>query len=336
MNRKRWLLLGLDILALLALGAITVYALYIRPLGPSLELRQPAVADVSGQPVALLQAADTPAAAGQSQRPGICDGSGQMNLLLLGESLPASAQRGADAIRLVVVDFVDPAVRVLSMPPVLLVQAPDLEDIPQITLTEAYWHARQPPPEGERPRVYRATRLVAQALLDNFGYDTGNYATLKEEVFMDMVEFLDGVDVYVPEPVDGSPEGYAFYPAGWNDMSGQLALDYVRMMYPLGQEPSEWARFTRQNAVIDGLRDEILEPENWDAIPGLINDFFHFLFTDLNPRELRSLNCMIETVGDQITILEVTPDMVTIDPDGNMIPDVEAISDLIELLESGS
>ncbi len=81
----------------------------------------------------------------------------------------------------------------------------------------------------------------------HFGYKTEKYLTLKEEVFVDMVNTLGGVEVYVPETVDGTPEGYGIYEAGTQKMNGQRALDYVRMQQPAGQAPNEWARFARQN-----------------------------------------------------------------------------------------
>jgi LCP family protein required for cell wall assembly len=286
-----------------------------------------------------LQAKDTatPAASAAVQpQKGICGGEGKVNLLLLGESLPASAPRGADAIRLVVVDYNQPAVRILAMPPLIYVNTSLLEEIDATTLTEAYHYGKLPPPNGEPASVRNATLVVAQALLDNFAYETQKYLTLKEEVFVNMVNTLGGVEVTVLETVDGTPEGYGIYEAGTQRMDGQRALDYVRMLQPAGHSPDENARIARQNQVIYGLQAEILKPENWLKIPGLILDFYHFLYTDLSPKELRSLNCMIKTVGENVTVLAVTPDMYTMRADGVMIPDVNAIRQLIDTLQNGN
>ena len=88
-----------------------------------------------------------------------------------------------------------------------------------------------------------------------------------------MVDTLGGVEVYVPETVDGTPEGYGIYEAGTEQMNGQRALDYVRMLQPAGHAPDENARIARQNQVIVGLQAEILKPENWLKIPKLIFGF---------------------------------------------------------------
>jgi anionic cell wall polymer biosynthesis LytR-Cps2A-Psr (LCP) family protein len=357
MGRKRWVTCGsLALILVLLMVAIPAF-LYFRPLGPSLTLHPPAYAaeenDVlaANQPSVQVQPAktmenvqiqsaqasstSTPMASEATIQKGMCGGAGKTNLLLLGESLPASAPHGADAIRLVVVDYDQPTVRILTMPPELLVRTSLLENVKGATLTKAYWYGKQPPSNGEPAAVRNATRVVAQALLDNFGYQTQKYLTLKEEVFFTMVDTLGGVEVNVPEFVDGSPEGYGVYEAGPQVMTGKRALDYVRMLQPAGQPPNEWARFARQNQVIYGIQAEILKPKNWLRIPALINDFYHFLFTDLSPKEMLSLNCMIQKVGGNVIILEVTPEMVTIGSDGVMIPDVDAITQLVDSLQNG-
>jgi LCP family protein required for cell wall assembly len=359
MKSKRWITCGVLVIIVVLLAVTLPVYLYNRPLGPSLALNQPAFAAESKdtasikqqpiqkqtvqatgttqvQPVQATSVSTSDTSGATDNKKGTCGGEGTVNLLLLGESLKASAPRGADAIRLVVVDFDQPAVRILAMPPDLLVKTSLLKDIKATTLTKAYWHGKQPPPNGEPAAVRNATRVVAQALLDNFGFQTEKYLTLKEEVFVNMVNTLGGVEVDVPERVDGSPEGYGVYEAGSQVMNGKRTLDYVRMLQPAGHAPNEWERFARQNQVIYGIQAAILKPENWLKIPSLINDFYHFLYTDLSPKELVSLNCMIKTVGDNVTVLEVTPEMVTIGADGVMRPDEKAIRQLIDDLQNGS
>jgi LCP family protein required for cell wall assembly len=358
MKSTRWITCGvLAFIVVLLAVALPVY-LYNQPLGPSLALNKPAFAAEGNTPSAVEQpvqdqtvqatsttqaqpaqatSVSTSVASGTTvNKKGTCSGEGTVNLLLLGESLKASAPHGADAIRLVVVDYDQPAVRILAMPPELLVKTSLLKDIKSTTLTRAYWYGKQPPPNGEPAAVRNATRVVAQALLDNFGYQTEKYLTLKEEVFVKMVNTLGGVEVDVPVRVDGTPEGYGIYEAGNQVMNGKRALDYVRMLQPAGQAPNEWDRFSRQNQVIYGIQAAILKPQNWLKIPSLINDFYHFLYTDLSPKDLVSLNCMIKTVGDNVTVLEVTPEMVTIGPGGVMRPDEKAIRKLIDELQNGS
>lgn len=284
MKSTRGITFGIFVIVGILLAVVVPVYAYNRPLGPSLALQSPP-SDITtvnltntnqasaqsqpkqSQPLQAKNTATPEASAAGASKKGICDGEGKVNLLLLGESLPSSAPRGADAIRLVVVDYNQPAVRILGMPPVIYANTSLLDDIEAATLTDAYYFGKLPPPNGEPAAVRNATLVVAQALLDNFGFETQKYLTLKEEVFVNMVNTLGGVDVVVPETVDGTPEGYGVYDAGTERMSGQRALDYIRMLQPAGHAPDENARIARQNQVIYGLQAEILKPENWLKSP---------------------------------------------------------------------
>ncbi len=226
-----------------------------------------------------------------------------------------------------VVDYDAPSVAILAMPPDLWVQVSQLDQMDAATLTQAFYYGKLPPPQGEPAAVRKATQVVAQAMLDNFDYRTQKYLTLNEPVFADMVDKLGGVEVDVLEYVDATPEGYGIYEPGPQMMDGMRALNFVRLLQPAGQPPSEWARFSRQNQVIVGIQNEMVQPENWIKIPALIKDFYHLLVTDLKPKEINSLMCMLQEVGSDATILEVTPDMVTPGPDGVLLPDVTAIQE---------
>jgi hypothetical protein len=79
----------------------------------------------------------------------------------------------------------------------------------------------------------------------------------------------------------------------------------------------------------------LLDPENVLKLPSLVGDFYHLLVTDLQPKELRSLHCMLTENEVDIRYEEVNGDMITgIGPDGAMYSDVVAISELIEELEN--
>jgi anionic cell wall polymer biosynthesis LytR-Cps2A-Psr (LCP) family protein len=159
--------------------------------------------------------------------------------------------------------------------------------------------------------------------------------TMNQPVFSEMIDTLGGVWVDVEFYVDGTPGGYPIYEPGLQLMDGEDVLDYIRILQPAPQLPPEWARFNRQNEVVYGLYDAILNPENVLKLPSLIGDFYHLLVTDLKPKELRSLYCMLTEGGVDFRYAEVTEDMITgIAPGGGMIPDIEAITLLIEELEN--
>jgi LCP family protein required for cell wall assembly len=340
MIHKRRILLGLLLLGLLAAFLLLPAYLYQRPLGPSLHLIPPAIAaaaqgEQNSVHASLQKSTPTPKPTKTPPpKTGNCGGKGELSLLMLGQSLPENHPRGADAIRLMVVDYDTPSVSILSMPPDVWVETTTLPDIEATRLTMAFGYG-EGPSQGDPAKARKGTEVVAQALLDNFLFETQKYLTVDQPVFKDMVDTLEGVEVNVLEYADGTPEGYGVYEPGLQEMDGQRALDYLRMLQPAGQPPSEWGRFSRQNQVIAGTQNELFKPENWIKIPRLINDFYHLLVTDLSPRELKGLNCMIQKVGGQVAMYEVTPEMVTVQPDGAMVPDVEAIRALIAALQNG-
>ena len=263
-----------------------------------------------------------------------CGGSGKMALLLLGESLPEkNPEHGADAIRLVKVDFDNDAVTILPMPPDLWVNTPNLAGVKATTLTNSYRTTKDAAAsQGERAAMVQGTQAMAQALLDNFGYQPDHYITLSQLLFTSMVDTLGGIEINLPTRVDGRAEGRGLFESGPQVFSGQRANDYVRILQPNNQlQPDEWGRFERQNQVISALRAEILRPENLPVMPQLISQFSDLVVTDLSPNLLLDLNCMIAAVGGNINVQQVSQDMVTVDSQGHTIPDGVEIRSLIEV-----
>lgn len=331
MKSRHWIYLSLFV-ALITIIAVPIY-FYNQSLGPSLVLKPPPAAAAEPARVQLAKI-EEPAAESQTSD-GTCGGSGRVNILYLGQNLPETPFRGADSNRLMFVNYDAPSVAILSMPPDILVKTAELEEFETTTLTLAFWYGKQPPPQGEPAASRRATQVVAQALLDTFEYNTEKYMTMNQPVFGEMIDTLGGVWVDVEFYVDGTPEGYPIYEPGLQLMDGEDALDYVRILQPAPQLPPEWARFNRQNEVMHGIYDAILNPENVLKLPSLIGDFYHLLVTDLKPKELRSFYCMLTEVGVDFRYEEVTEGMVTgITPGGGMVPDIEAITLLIVELEN--
>ena len=222
----------------------------------------------------------------------------------------------------------------LSLPPDLLVNTAGLDEIDQTTLTLAFWHGKQPPPQGEPAALKQATEVVAQALLDDFDFTTENYMTMNQPAFGQMIETQGGVQVDVGSPVNASGNMGPFEP-GLQLMDSATTLDYVRIMQPGEQVSAELARFNRQNEVVQGIYDGLLDPENILKQPSLVGDFYHLLVTDLQPKELRSLYCMLTEQEVAVRYEEVTGDMITgSGPDKVLYPDVGAISALIDELEN--
>jgi LCP family protein required for cell wall assembly len=345
MKRIHWIQLGLILIFLFLATVVASIFAFNRPLGPSLKLDEPGTT-VAQLPLVITPQPEGPTAVPEAERPAvstplspiadtsgepapICGQAGQLNLLMLGQNPQEGSAPGADAIRLIVVDYDRPAIQVLAMPPNLEVELAGSEELEAATLSEAFGRVVSEYPTGDPDGAVYAIRSVAQALLDNFGYRTDNYLALDQSTFTKIIDAVGSIEVLVPKAVNGAPDGYAFYESGLQEMDGQLALDYVQILQPAGQPSDEWARFKRQNQVIKGIQKEILKPENWDQIPNLVNDFYDLLITDLSARQLLSFTCVLNATGVDTRLFAVTPEMVSPGPGDALLPNGAAIHELI-------
>ena len=328
MQRTGWIYLSLAV-ALLTILAVPIY-LYNQPLGPSLDLDQPqaaVVASVGGVKTQL----SSPLEQSSDET---CGASGRVNILFLGQNLSETYQRGADAIRLIFVNYDTPSIASLSLPPELLVNTAKLEEVERTTLTMAFWLGKQPPPQGQPAALKQATEVIAQALLDDFGFTAEKYMTMNQGVFGQMIETLGGITVEVGVPVAASGEMGPFI-TGEQEMDSQTVLDYVRITGPGDLFDMEQARFTRQEEVVDGIYNALLDPDNILQLPSLIGDFYNLLVTDLQPKELRSLYCMLTEEKVIFRNETITSDMIlSTSRGGEMRPDAAAISALVNGLAS--
>ena len=259
-------------------------------------------------------------------------GSGAMTMMMLGEGSPhASERRGADAIRLMRIDFDHREVTILTIPEDLWVKTSILTGFDHNTLTRAYYEVRYGMGGSDRDAIVMASEVVAQALLDNFGFVPNHYLTINEPVFVSLVNTLGGIEVNVKERLDGSAEGRGIFEKGRQVLNGKQVLDYIRIKkYSNKPGSSEWGRFERQNQVLSAIQDEISKPENAAAMPALVDEFYELVVTDLSPSNLLDLNCMVDDVGDNITYLRINSDMMTEDNQGHLIPNQAKIRSLIE------
>ena len=345
-----WVVLGLVVVGLVLAGLGVLFL--NRPLAPGLKLTPlaqaaasvaaPAVASTVTQvvsqvvtesaPVPSPRPTSTPPSANPTAPAKPACGSGALTMLLLGESSPQPGeQRGADAIRLLRIDFDRQGVTILSIPPGLWVKTSAIPGSDSTSLTRAFYQVKTTTSGSAREAIQQATQVVAQALLDNFGFAPNHYLAINEPVFVGLVNTLGGIEVNIPQRIDGSEEGRGVFEAGVQVLNGERTLDYIRITKPKDQPAAdEWGRFKRQNQIIAALRNAITQPENAAAMPSLVSQFYQLVVTDLSPARLLDLNCMIAAVGEDITMLQVGADMVTFDSQGHMIPDETKIRNLIE------
>ena len=117
----------------------------------------------------------------------------------------------------------------------------------------------------------------------------------------------------------------------------QLILcEYCRLLHPSAQPaPDTWGSLARQELVMKGLLAAALQPENWDKAPDLVKEVRQAVTTDLSASQALDLACMAQAVGSSATLLTVSPGMVTYQ-NGRMLPDMQAIDQLIQGMEGGS
>lgn len=276
------------------------------PLGPPIQLPTPTpfrlAATWTPDPRATsttLASVDEPVKASQampSLTPGtVCGAESVMYLLLIGSDSRGDAYKYglADVIRLARVDFVNAQVTVLEFPRDLWVEIPDIADNlngqDHEKLNQAYLYGN--PGFGYTTDPAQGPGLLARTLALNFGARIDHYAAVNMRTFVNIVNAVGGIDVYLPTPVDGRTaddlSDRLVFPAGNLHLMGDRALTLARIRIEGG-----FVRAENQNRVLCALRDQLTRPEVIEDIPALIKSFQDNIQTDLSPEQISQLACI--------------------------------------------
>jgi LCP family protein required for cell wall assembly len=278
-----------------------------QPLGPSLRLstatplRLPAtwtpdplqtMLPATSQPVRQEQVASTPTL---NNVAGLCGAEPVMNILVVGSDARADSYLYglADVIRLVRVDFVKPKITILEFPRDLWVEIPDIADDldgqDYERLNQAYLYGN--PGFGYTDDPAEGPGLLARTLALNFGTDIDHYAAVNMQTFVKMVDAVGGIDVTLPEAVDGRTgediNKRLLFNAGKHHLNGTQALTLARIRIE-----GAFARADNQNRVLCALRDQLTSPSVIPKVPELIKSFQGAVQTDLSPQQLGQLACL--------------------------------------------
>jgi len=199
----------------------------------------------------------------------------------------------ADVIRLVRVDFVNPKVSVLEIPRDLWVEIPDIADNlngqDHEKLNQAYLYGN--PGFGYTDDPARGPGLLARTLALNFGTQIDHYAAVNMRTFEKLVNAVGGIEVTLPETVDGRTatdiNKRLLFQAGTHHLDGLRALTLARIRIEGG-----FARADNQNRVLCALRDKLTSPTVITKVPELIRSFQNAILTDLSPEQLGQLACI--------------------------------------------
>lgn len=201
----------------------------------------------------------------------------------------------SDVIRIVRVDFVIPKVTVLSLPRDLWVEIPEIENPYGIThgkLNQAYFYGT--PGMGYYKGPGAGAGLLARTLNLNFGLTVDHYGAVNMATFVKIVDAVGGIDVYLPNDVDGRPidentEDMGYFTAGQHHFNGDQALRFSRIR----KKYNEFTRMDNQNLVLCALKEKITSPEVLPKIPKIITAFQNSVLTDLSPAQLAQLACLV-------------------------------------------
>jgi polyisoprenyl-teichoic acid--peptidoglycan teichoic acid transferase len=143
--------------------------------------------------------------------------------------------------------------------------------------------------------------LLAATLKQNFDLDVDNYVVGDMPTFVKLIDTLNGIDVYLPEPVDASPAWESF-PAGWQHLTGKRALELARTR----EKYSTLIRDRNQTIVLKGLYTRLTSPDIITKVPQLVKVFKNAGLTDLTPRQIENLVCILKMMsGDDIIFREI-------------------------------
>src|SRR5215211_5177751 len=311
MTKTQKAILSLLSILVCSIGLVAIWlwqGTWQEPLGPALQIPSvtpfpmPATWTPDPHAIATLQAASTTAPVVQaSPLPtltpivGLCGAPPVMNILAIGADTRGDNYNYglADVIRLVRVDFVNPKVSVLEMPRDLWVEIPDIADDlngqDHEKLNQAYLYGN--PGFGYTDDPARGPGLLARTLTLNFGAQIDHYAAVNMRTFEKIVNAVGGIDVTLPETVDGRTatdiNKRLLFPAGTHHLDGVRALTLARIRIQ-----GTFARADNQNRVLCALRNKLTSPSVIPQIPELIQSFQDAILTDLSPEQLSQLACI--------------------------------------------
>jgi LCP family protein required for cell wall assembly len=214
----------------------------------------------------------------------------------------------ADVIRLVRVDFANPKVTILEFPRDLWVEIPGIADNlngqDHEKLNQAYLYGN--PGFGYTDDPAGGPGLLTRTLNLNFGTHIDHYAAVNMRTFTNIVDAVEGIDVTLPETVDGRTaddfDNRLLFLQGTHHLNGTQALTLARIRIN-----GTFSRADNQDRVICALREKLTSPNVVTNIPALIQSFRGAVQTSLSPEELSQMACIGTKIDPQNIIFTSFP-----------------------------
>jgi len=222
-----------------------------------------------------------------------CGMSGSQIILVIGRDEQYwEPPYGADAIRVVKVDYSNNKVEVFAFPRDLLLKTPSLEakyNIKEYRLGPLYTYVRQQEGDDFPQDDVIASDAIAQVLYDNFGVAVDEYMTIEENVLPEMIDVVGGVEVNVKEAITSD---LITVKPGKQTMNGRTAMLYSRYLKNGRASEDEWGRLDRQASVFQALADKLFQPKSLLKATDLFDKVKRSIVTDLSPQQIVTLACM--------------------------------------------
>jgi LCP family protein required for cell wall assembly len=334
---------------LLALSLRVASDDFSRPLGTPLMLpEQTLLETLTPDAVADAGSGNIPHPAAPSTSQPICGGPPHMLVLLIGSDTTTTAYiRGlADTIRVVRFDFMKSELTMLSVPRALWVESPSLS--PYHDILHEYFGDAPDSAHGSQDQSATYSMLnttyfygnlyglpgggasvLAEAIAVNLGLRADHYVAVNQQIVVDMVNAIGGVDIEVPYDTGD-------FSAGLHHMTGEEVLSFARTR----EADNDWYRVERQDIALRAVWDKMMQPAYFAQIPALVDRLIAGAQTDLSKAQIASLICLISRVeqGD-VRPYSISPDMVTAGSSGEgffiLLPDEEKIAPMIRQFLAG-
>jgi polyisoprenyl-teichoic acid--peptidoglycan teichoic acid transferase len=302
---------GLVLVAAIAVGA-RAWSSWNKPLGASLGLPTSTSGPTTTQ-ASTLQPGITPSLSPTftATSAPLCGGPPVMTILAIGVGWSEDNYNYglSDVMRIVRVDFVTPRITVLDLPRDLWVEIPDIAahyGIDHGKLNQAYLYGN--PGMGYYDGPGEGPGLLARTLQKNFGISVDHYGAINMLTFVKVVDAVGGIDVYLPEDVDGRPvdshtADMGYFNAGHQHLNGAAALRLARIR----KKYSVFKRSENQNIVVCALKDRILTPAVFPKVPKIAQSFFGSVQTDLSPAQIGQLACVLPKVSEENLMFASVP-----------------------------
>jgi len=296
------------IMVVLVFGVIALPRIYKAPLGEPLSIIQ-SEQPVTAPTVVMAELINSESTVSPTPTPiGACGRNGKINLLMLGADPSLGVPPyGADAIRLVQIDFDEKKVTSLAISRDLVVSV----DGEEMKIGQVFKYQCDCTQGDNQTKMKAATNRVAQLIYDNYGLLADHYFTFDRDTFIPMVDAIGGVDINNPKAF--SNERGTNFETGKLHLDGKLATEYICTMGPGG----DIERIVRQNVFLEGVRSKLLTFDVLKKVPDLYTQFEKTIVTDLSVEDFQQLACMINEVpSGSIQIYEMDKDLNIIDAKG--------------------